>query len=44
MSNVATDVAPNTDHVVALVRRWLAESGAWEEVYSDSVATVWVSR
>ena len=27
MSNVATDVAPNTDHVVALVRRWLAESG-----------------
>ena len=26
MSNVATDVAPNTDHVIALVRRWLNES------------------
>ncbi len=26
MSNVATDVVPNTDHVVALVRRWLADS------------------
>ncbi|RXZ49176.1 aldehyde dehydrogenase family protein [Agromyces fucosus] len=26
MSNAATDARPNTDHVVALVRRWLAES------------------
>ena len=26
MSNAATDLAPSTDHVVALVRRWLAES------------------
>ncbi|HVL63339.1 MAG TPA: proline dehydrogenase family protein, partial [Microbacterium sp.] len=26
MSNAATDTRPNTDHVVALVRRWLAES------------------
>ncbi len=26
MSNVATDLAPSTDQVVALVRRWVAES------------------
>lgn len=26
MSNAATDARPNTDHVVALVRRWLTES------------------
>jgi RHH-type proline utilization regulon transcriptional repressor/proline dehydrogenase/delta 1-pyrroline-5-carboxylate dehydrogenase len=26
MSNAATDARPNTDHVVALVRRWLSES------------------
>ncbi|MDR6905594.1 RHH-type proline utilization regulon transcriptional repressor/proline dehydrogenase/delta 1-pyrroline-5-carboxylate dehydrogenase [Agromyces sp. 3263] len=26
MSNAATDLTPSTDHVVALVRRWLAES------------------
>lgn len=26
MSNAATDARPNTDHVIALVRRWLAES------------------
>lgn len=26
MSNATTDARPNTDHVVALVRRWLAES------------------
>ncbi len=26
MSNAATDARPNTEHVVALVRRWLAES------------------
>ena len=26
MSNAATDTRPNTDQVVALVRRWLAES------------------
>ncbi|MGW9630064.1 proline dehydrogenase family protein [Agromyces sp. NPDC055520] len=26
MSNAATDARPSTDHVVALVRRWLAES------------------
>ena len=26
MSNAATDLAPSTDHVVALVRRWLSES------------------
>lgn len=26
MSNAATDARPNTDHVVALVRRWLNES------------------
>jgi hypothetical protein len=36
------------DHVLfpgdTTLGRWLAESGAWEEVYSDSVATVWVSR
>ena len=26
MSNAATDARPNTEHVIALVRRWLAES------------------
>ena len=26
MTNAATGLAPATDHVVALVRRWLAES------------------
>ena len=29
MSNAATDLAPSTDHVVALVRRWLAESAEY---------------
>ncbi len=29
MSNAATDARPNTDHVVALVRRWLAESAEY---------------
>ncbi|RXZ73217.1 proline dehydrogenase family protein [Agromyces albus] len=29
MSNAATDARPSTDHVVALVRRWLAESAEY---------------